>query len=281
MRKLLLVLTIIIILTNQIFTVSVTASEQEAEAFAVEEKDINEIDSSKENMNEEQQSEEEIKDENTISLSEHTEEVTVEVNDNIYLFETNASEILMIYLVVYNTDGTIHQLSNQSYEESDFTISFDPESEEMPDSYSVKIYLVDESYNPQYIGGFTSQEDDEMYYYEMSRMIFEFINIDRVAYDISPLAWNELAYLLAKIRCVENDEHDSFRGCYAENYYIGYLTATYIHNGYRNSSGHFKNYMNSDYENGAVAVYAFGNAVYGNSYEIFDCIYTDESQITY
>lgn len=107
----------------------------------------------------------------------------------------------------------------------------------------------------------------------MAKEVFDKINAERKAAGLNELVWDEGLYELALTRCDENDKHASKRTGTGENY----QWATYeadadkIHENWKNSTGHYKNYMNPDSANCAIGIKINEDGSY-TAYELF----TDE-----
>ncbi|MBO5335930.1 MAG: hypothetical protein J6A94_02210 [Lachnospiraceae bacterium] len=107
----------------------------------------------------------------------------------------------------------------------------------------------------------------------MAKEVFDKINAERKAAGLNELVWDEGLYELAFTRCDENDKHASKRTGTGENY----QWATYeadadkIHENWKNSTGHYKNYMSDNNAHGAVGIKINEDGSY-TAYELF----TDE-----
>lgn len=93
----------------------------------------------------------------------------------------------------------------------------------------------------------------------MAEQVFAMVNAERSAAGIPELAWSEDLYNIAMERCHENDGHASVRPGTGENCQTGSFgddnaNATTIHQNWKNSKGHYDNYMNTMYGTGAVAI---------------------------
>lgn len=93
----------------------------------------------------------------------------------------------------------------------------------------------------------------------MSEQVFAMVNAERSAAGIPELTWSEDLYDIAVQRCYEDDGHDSVRPGTGENYLSGAFgdddaNASTIHQKWKNSPGHYNNYMNTMYGAGAVAI---------------------------
>jgi len=104
----------------------------------------------------------------------------------------------------------------------------------------------------------------------MAKEVFDKINAERKAAGLNELVWDEGLYELALTRCDENDKHASKRTGTGENY----QWATYeadadkIHENWKNSTGHYKNYMNPDSANCAIGIKINEDGSY-TAYELF------------
>jgi len=107
----------------------------------------------------------------------------------------------------------------------------------------------------------------------MAKEVFDKINAERKAAGLNELVWDEGLYELALTRCDENDKHASKRTGTGENY----QWATYeadadkIHENWKNSTGHYKNYMNKNSANCGIGIKINEDGSY-TAYELF----TDE-----
>ena len=93
----------------------------------------------------------------------------------------------------------------------------------------------------------------------MAEQVFAMVNAERSAAGIPELAWSEDLYNIAMERCHENDGHAGVRPGTGENCQTGAFgddnaNATTIHQNWKNSQGHYDNYMNTMYGTGAVAI---------------------------
>lgn len=93
----------------------------------------------------------------------------------------------------------------------------------------------------------------------MAEQVFAMVNAERSAAGIPELTWSEDLYNIAMERCHENDGHASMRPGTGENCQTGAFgddnaNATTIHQNWKNSQGHYDNYMNTMYGTGAVAI---------------------------
>lgn len=93
----------------------------------------------------------------------------------------------------------------------------------------------------------------------MAEQVFAMVNAERSAAGIPELTWSEDLYNIAMERCHENDGHAGMRPGTGENCQTGAFgddnaNATTIHQNWKNSKGHYDNYMNTMYGTGAVAI---------------------------
>lgn len=93
----------------------------------------------------------------------------------------------------------------------------------------------------------------------MAEQVFAMVNAERSAAGIPELTWSEDLYNIAMERCHENDVHAGMRPGTGENCQTGAFgdddaNATTIHQNWKNSQGHYDNYMNTMYGTGAVAI---------------------------
>lgn len=93
----------------------------------------------------------------------------------------------------------------------------------------------------------------------MAEQVFAMVNAERSAAGIPELTWSEDLYNIAMERCHENDGHAGVRPGTGENCQTGAFgddnaNATTIHQNWKNSQGHYDNYMNTMYGTGAVAI---------------------------
>lgn len=89
----------------------------------------------------------------------------------------------------------------------------------------------------------------------MAEQVFAMVNAERSAAGIPELTWSEDLYNLAIERCNANDEHAG--ATTAENYQAGEpseVSASFIHQKWHDSQGHYNNYMDSRHVAGAVAI---------------------------
>ena len=93
----------------------------------------------------------------------------------------------------------------------------------------------------------------------MAEQVFAMVNAERSAAGIPELTWSEDLYNIAMERCHEDDGHAGMRPGTGENCQTGAFgddnaNATTIHQNWKNSKGHYDNYMNTMYGTGAVAI---------------------------
>lgn len=93
----------------------------------------------------------------------------------------------------------------------------------------------------------------------MAEQVFAMVNAERSAAGIPELTWSEDLYNIAMERCHEDDGHAGMRPGTGENCQTGAFgddnaNATTIHQNWKNSQGHYDNYMNTMYGTGAVAI---------------------------
>lgn len=93
----------------------------------------------------------------------------------------------------------------------------------------------------------------------MAEQVFAMVNAERSAAGIPELTWSEDLYNIAMERCHENDGHAGMRPGTGENCQTGAFgddnaNATTIYQNWKNSQGHYDNYMNTMYGTGAVAI---------------------------
>ena len=89
----------------------------------------------------------------------------------------------------------------------------------------------------------------------MAEQVFAMVNAERSTAGIPELTWSEDLYNLAVERCNANDEHTG--ATTAENYQAGEpgeVSASFIHQKWHDSQGHYNNYMDSRHVAGAVAI---------------------------
>lgn len=109
--------------------------------------------------------------------------------------------------------------------------------------------------------GNTTTITDKNAYFDraMAEQVFAMVNAERSAAGIPELTWSEDLYNIAMERCYEDDGHAGMRPGTGENCQTGAFgddnaNATTIHQNWKNSQGHYDNYMNTMYGTGAVAI---------------------------
>lgn len=105
----------------------------------------------------------------------------------------------------------------------------------------------------------TTTSKDAYFDRAMAEQVFAMVNAERSAAGIPELTWSEDLYNIAMERCHEDDGHASVRPGTGENCQTGSFgddnaNATTIHQNWKNSQGHYDNYMNTMYGTGAVAI---------------------------
>ena len=105
----------------------------------------------------------------------------------------------------------------------------------------------------------TTTSKDAYFDRTMAEQVFAMVNAERSAAGIPELTWSEDLYNIAMERCHEDDGHASVRPGTGENCQTGSFgddnaNATTIHQNWKNSQGHYDNYMNTMYGTGAVAI---------------------------
>ena len=101
----------------------------------------------------------------------------------------------------------------------------------------------------------TTTSKDAYFDRTMAEQVFAMVNAERSAAGIPELTWSEDLYNLAIERCNANDEHAG--ATTAENYQAGEpseVSASFIHQKWHDSQGHYNNYMDSRHVAGAVAI---------------------------
>lgn len=101
----------------------------------------------------------------------------------------------------------------------------------------------------------TTTNKDAYFDRAMAEQVFTMVNAERSAAGIPELTWSEDLYNLAVERCNANDEHAG--ATTAENYQAGEpgeVSASFIHQKWHDSQGHYNNYMDSRHVAGAVAI---------------------------
>lgn len=89
----------------------------------------------------------------------------------------------------------------------------------------------------------------------MAEQVFAMVNAERSAAGIPELTWSEDLYNLAVERCNADNGHAG--ATTAENYQAGQpdeVNASFIHQKWHDSQGHYNNYMDSRHVAGAVAI---------------------------
>ena len=89
----------------------------------------------------------------------------------------------------------------------------------------------------------------------MAEQVFAMVNAERSAAGITELTWSEDLYNLAVERCNADNGHAG--ATTAENYQAGQpdeVSASFIHQKWHDSQGHYDNYMDSRHVAGAVAI---------------------------
>ncbi len=89
----------------------------------------------------------------------------------------------------------------------------------------------------------------------MAEQVFAMVNAERSAAGIPELTWSEDLYNLAVERCNADNGHTG--ATTAENYQAGQpdeVSASFIHQKWHDSQGHYNNYMDSRHIAGAVAI---------------------------
>lgn len=96
--------------------------------------------------------------------------------------------------------------------------------------------------------------------------IWTYVNAERTAAGLNPIAWDEGIYNFACQRAQAIVTDYSHNGCgnYGENAFKSLATIVpyKIHMGWYNSPRHHSNYMRSDYTRGACAVYIYDGVAY-------------------
>ena len=105
----------------------------------------------------------------------------------------------------------------------------------------------------------TTTSKDAYFDRAMAEQVLAMVNAERSAAGIPELTWSEDLYNIAMERCHEDDGHASVRPGTGENCQTGSFgddnaNATTIHQNWKNSQGHYDNYMNTMYGTGAVAI---------------------------
>mgnify|MGYP000667008572 CR=1 FL=1 len=101
----------------------------------------------------------------------------------------------------------------------------------------------------------TTTNKDAYFDRAMAEQVFAMVNAERSAADIPELTWSEDLYNLAVERCNADNGHAG--ATTAENYQAGQpdeVSASFIHQKWHDSQGHYDNYMDSRHVAGAVAI---------------------------
>ena len=101
----------------------------------------------------------------------------------------------------------------------------------------------------------TTTSKDAHFDRAMAEQVFAMVNAERSAADIPELTWSEDLYNLAVERCNADNGHAG--ATTAENYQAGQpdeVSASFIHQKWHDSQGHYDNYMDSRHVAGAVAI---------------------------
>ena len=101
----------------------------------------------------------------------------------------------------------------------------------------------------------TTTSKDAYFDRAMAEQVFAMVNTERSAADIPELTWSEDLYNLAVERCNADNGHAG--ATTAENYQAGQpdeVSASFIHQKWHDSQGHYDNYMDSRHVAGAVAI---------------------------
>ena len=101
----------------------------------------------------------------------------------------------------------------------------------------------------------TTTSKDAYFDRAMAVQVFAMVNAERSAADIPELTWSEDLYNLAVERCNADNGHAG--ATTAENYQAGQpdeVSASFIHQKWHDSQGHYDNYMDSRHVAGAVAI---------------------------
>ena len=101
----------------------------------------------------------------------------------------------------------------------------------------------------------TTTSKDAYFDRAMAEQVFAMVNAERSAAGIPELTWSEDLYNLAVERCNADDEHAG--ATTAENYQAGQpaeVSASFIHQKWHDSQGHYNNYMDNRHVAGAVAI---------------------------
>ena len=101
----------------------------------------------------------------------------------------------------------------------------------------------------------TTTSKDAYFDRAMAEQVFAMVNAERSAAGIPELTWSEDLYNLAVERCNADNGHAG--ATTAENYQAGEpgeVSASFIHQKWHDSQGHYNNYMDSRHVAGAVAI---------------------------
>lgn len=101
----------------------------------------------------------------------------------------------------------------------------------------------------------TTTSKDAYFDRAMAEQVFAMVNAERSAADIPELTWSEDLYNLAVERCNADNGHAG--ATTAENYQAGQpdeVSASFIHQKWHDSQGHYDNYMDSRHVASAVAI---------------------------
>lgn len=101
----------------------------------------------------------------------------------------------------------------------------------------------------------TTTSKDAYFDRTMAEQVFAMVNAERSAAGIPELTWSEDLYNLAVERCNADNGHAG--ATTAENYQAGQpdeVSASFIHQKWHDSQGHYNNYMDSRHVAGAVAI---------------------------
>ena len=120
----------------------------------------------------------------------------------------------------------------------------------------------------------TTTSKDAYFDRAMAEQVFAMVNAERSAADIPELTWSEDLYNLAVERCNADNGHAG--ATTAENYQAGQpdeVSASFIHQKWHDSQGHYDNYMDSRHVAGAVAIKRIplnmGGLDVNDTYEVF------------
>ena len=101
----------------------------------------------------------------------------------------------------------------------------------------------------------TTTSKDAYFDRTMAEQVFAMVNAERSTAGIPELTWSEDLYNLAVERCNADNGHAG--ATTAENYQAGQpdeVSASFIHQKWHDSQGHYNNYMDSRHVAGAVAI---------------------------